>query len=536
MRRTPSRPADVGPAETVTADTTFESTVVEDLPRPAAPEPSPSSEEASAPLGHVGRYSLIKVLGEGGLGTVYEAHDPLLSRTVAVKTLHRGASLSQDSTDRILHEARAAARISHPHIVTVFDAGTSDRGVYIAMELLLGQDLRQALRDGWRPSPTEAASLVRKVADALDFAHSKGVIHCDIKPANIFLVNRKQPKVLDFGIARLSQSEDASADLPITGSPFYLAPEQLRREPLDRRSDVYALGVVLFEMLAGQRPFVGDSMEAITHGVLFAPVPSLRQLNPKVGPQLAALVAKAMARNPDDRPTSAKHLSQLLRRWADSSEAERTKKALSPAMMGMVAGGALAAALGTAWVQHAWLGNTETPHSVASASSALAPLPPSSASMAQSTASSPSVPVAAASEPPPAVTSTDPQPVVSMPAEPGPSIGAPGRDAPNEAVRKVSTSTPSTPRKANEPTAGKSGGNKNVPGVVASGTLHLAISPWGQVEVDGKAVGTSPPLTQLGLPAGTHIVVIRNGDLPAYVTNVLVTEEGHARIQYRFPQ
>ncbi|MFD2451289.1 serine/threonine-protein kinase [Ideonella paludis] len=329
---------------------------------PPAAEAATDAKEAAAAIGHVGRYTLQSVLGEGGLGTVYGAWDPLLSRAVAVKTLHRGASLSQDSTMRILHEARAAARLSHPHIVTVFDAGTSERGVYIAMEPLQGQDLRQALRDGWRPTPTEAAGLVRKVADALEYAHNKGVIHCDIKPANIFLVSRKHPKVLDFGIARLSHGSRMAVDMPVTGSPFYLAPEQLRGEHIDRRCDVYALGVVLFEMLTAQRPFVGDSMEAISQAVLNAPTPQARSIDSKVPPNLSALIAKAMARNPADRPESARQFSQALRRWLESSEADAVRrKQLSPRRWAMLGGASLLAALSTAWLQNHWSHAEESP-------------------------------------------------------------------------------------------------------------------------------------------------------------------------------
>ncbi|TDM09182.1 MAG: serine/threonine protein kinase [Ideonella sp. MAG2] len=381
-------------------DSTFETTVVVDPPYPsggghasAASDIDAEPRESTATIGHVGRYTLQSVLGEGGLGTVYGAWDPLLSRGVAVKTLHRGASLSQDSTMRILHEARAAARLNHPHIVTVFDAGTSERGVYIAMEPLQGQDLRQALREGWRPSPTEAVGLVRKVADALEYAHQKGVIHCDIKPANIFLVSRKHPKVLDFGIARLSHGSRVAVDMPVTGSPFYLAPEQLRGEQIDRRCDVYALGVVLFEMLTGQRPFVGDSVEAISQAVLNAPTPAARMVDGKIPPNLSALIAKAMARSPADRPESARQFSQALRGWLQSSEAESVRgRRLSPRTWVFLGAASLLAAGGTAWVQNHW-SHAEEP----------APEPPALGAPASQTVQ----PLASVVAPPPTPASAD---------------------------------------------------------------------------------------------------------------------------------
>ena len=177
-------------------------------------------------IGHIGRYALKYQLGEGGLGTVYAAHDPLLSRLIAVKTLNvKVPENERESFNRLfLDEARAAGGLSHPHIVTVFDAGISDDRAYIAMELLKGRDLAQLRQEGWRATPAQAALIVRRVADALAFAHSKGVIHRDIKPANIFMVGRTQPRVLDFGIARVAHQQEDGDPHTGAGSPYYMAP------------------------------------------------------------------------------------------------------------------------------------------------------------------------------------------------------------------------------------------------------------------------------------------------------------------------
>ena len=197
-----------------------------------APDPSDAPT-----LSHIGRYALKRPLGVGGLGTVYEAWDPMLSRMVAVKTLQFDIDTpTRVSLDGLfLNEARAVASLNHPHIVTVHDAGLSAHGVYIAMERLHGRDLRQALARGWRPSPTSAAQLARRVADALAYAHARGVVHCDIKPANIFLSAKGKPTVLDFGIARVAHGAAVPAlDGLIAGSPHYLAPEQLQGRALRR--------------------------------------------------------------------------------------------------------------------------------------------------------------------------------------------------------------------------------------------------------------------------------------------------------------
>ena len=286
--------------------------------------------ESLPTIGQIARYALKYTLGEGGLGTVYAAHDPLLSRAVAIKTLHVDPSMTDPERFNalFLNEARAAGGLSHPQIVTVYDAGTSEQGPYIAMELLKGKDLRHLLAQGWRPTPSQAALIVRRVADALSYAHHKGVIHRDIKPANIFMTGRTQPRVLDFGIARIRQAESlAQRDDPqsrfhelVGGSPYYMSPEQVRRLTVDRRVDVYALGVVLYELLTGQRPFAGNSLEEIAEAVLRQPVPLAHEVNPEVPRALSEIVAQAMHRERDQRIRSARRLSQALRDWIERTD------------------------------------------------------------------------------------------------------------------------------------------------------------------------------------------------------------------------
>ncbi|MCU0774478.1 MAG: serine/threonine protein kinase, partial [Ideonella sp.] len=281
---------------------------------------APAAGEQMPTVGHIGRYALKYPIGEGGLGTVYAAHDPLLSRLIAIKTLN----LEIDESERhafsqlFLNEARAAAALSHPHIVTVHDAGVSDHGAYIAMELLKGRDLRQLRQEGWRPTHVQAALIVRRVADALAYAHSKGVIHLDIKPANIFMVGRTQPKVLDFGIARLAHRHDTAAHEGfVAGSPHYMAPEQVREQPVDRRTDVFSLGVVLYELLTDQKPFIGQTLSEITRSVLEVDPPLAHLVDPGVPKPLAEIAQRAMHKDPDARYRSARSLARDLRHWLD---------------------------------------------------------------------------------------------------------------------------------------------------------------------------------------------------------------------------
>ena len=292
------------------------------------------ADRAIPTIGHIGRYALKYQLGEGGLGTVFAAHDPLLSRLIAVKTLNvKVAEAERESFNALfLNEARAAGGLSHPHIVTVFDAGISDERAYIAMELLKGRDLRQLRQEGWRATPAQAALIIRRVADALAFAHSKGVIHRDIKPANIFMVGRTQPRVLDFGIARVAHQQESSDPHSGAGSPYYMAPEQVRREVSDRRADVFSLGVVLYELLTDVKPFRGESLAQIRDAVLHHEPPLANKVDPAVPKALAAIAARAMAKDPEHRFRSARSFARELRQWLDENpvNAEGEKTPLAP--------------------------------------------------------------------------------------------------------------------------------------------------------------------------------------------------------------
>lgn len=498
------------------------------------PESSPSSvgsgadsatDDASAQpltIGHIGRYALKQRLGEGGLGTVYAAYDPILSRTIAVKTLH----LSAVEGDRaaldalFLNEARAAAGLNHPNIVTVYDAGLSEQGVYIAMERLRGRDLRQLMANNWRPDIVQTVQIVRRVADALSYAHTKGVIHCDIKPANIFMVGRTLPKVVDFGIARVAHGQVIPAlEGMVAGSPHYLAPEQLRGETVDRRCDVYSLGVVLYELLSHRKAFNGQSLAEIVDAVQHSNPPPVHDVRPEVPASLSRIVQQAMAREPAQRYRSARHLSRDLRDWLEAEGDLVGDEAAGPRLwqrpiVTMTATIAVALAAGAWWF---WHDSTSQP----AAEEPLATAAP------QVVAQQPAVPVVV--------------PLPGDPARAGAGAAAtaalntpPARSEPDRQARRPSAETASRERQARPAVKAQAPIAQSKPAVVANGVVQLAITPWGQIEVDGAAAGVTPPLARLSLSVGDHVVTVRNEDFPPFTTTVRVTADQPVVVRHRF--
>jgi serine/threonine-protein kinase len=483
-------------------------------PLPPVTEPPEGDDLAGTPtLQHIGRYALKRKLGEGGLGNVYEAWDPLLSRTVAVKTLQFDLVAPERlALDRLfLNEARAVASLSHPHIVTVHDAGLSAHGVYIAMERLRGRDLRQAIAGGWRPTPVQAAQLVRRVADALAYAHARGVVHCDIKPANIFLTRKDKPTVLDFGIARIAQGT-RSAVQPgleglIAGSPHYLAPEQLEGGTIDGRTDVYSLGVVLYELLAGRKAFEGESLAQITNAVMHLNPAPADAVRPGVPAGLAAVAARAMARDPASRFPSAAELALALRPWqerhpslGESPASARGRRGRLAVLLPML-GAAMLLGAGSTW----WLRDQVKP--IPAARAADAATPPAPATLPAEAAALPAADLAA-------VDAAASAPVETAAAAAVPAPPPRPRIRPKPAAPPAVATTPAAPPP---------------PGVV-----RVAVSPWGEVEVDGRAAGITPPLVSLELPAGPHRITIRNGDFPPFTTQVDVQAGQPVTVRHRF--
>ncbi len=265
-----------------------------------------------------GRYELTHLVARGGMAEVYRARDRLLDRPVALKVLFPELSVDRAFVERFRREAQAAANLSHPNIVPVFDWGEDDGTYYIVMEYIDGQPLSQALRSGGPMPAGRVAQIGARVADALAYAHRHGVVHRDVKPGNVLLTSDEQVKVTDFGIARAINTEESLTQTgAVMGTATYFSPEQAEGVGVDARSDIYSLGVVLFEMIAGRPPFLGDSPVAVASKHVREQPPLLSDLNPTVPPALEGIIAKAMAKSADLRYQSASDLRADLQRFGE---------------------------------------------------------------------------------------------------------------------------------------------------------------------------------------------------------------------------
>jgi tetratricopeptide (TPR) repeat protein/predicted Ser/Thr protein kinase len=278
-------------------------------------------------LEQIGKYKILEKIGEGAMGEVYKAHDPVLNRFVAIKTI--SAELGADDTlrKRFEREAQSAARLNHPNIITVFDYGEEQGKIFMAMELLDGSDLKQAIARRAPLSLDEKLSVVDQIAEGLAFAHAHDIVHRDLKPANVHLLSNGQAKIMDFGLARLGGSEMTRVGM-VMGTPHYMSPEQVRGERADARSDVFALGCVFYELLTYRKPFDADSMHSVLFKVMQEEPPSVQELTPGIPAVLAQVVERAMAKDAAQRFQNASEFRSALHRAMQAVAAGQGEKAL----------------------------------------------------------------------------------------------------------------------------------------------------------------------------------------------------------------
>ena len=279
-------------------------------------------------LSKLGKYEIKRELGRGAMGIVYEGFDPFIERTVAIKTILKSVidqSEAGEILSRFRREAQASGRLTHPNIVSVYEYGEENDMAFIAMEFILGKELKEYFGKEERFQIKDCLSIMSQLLDALDYAHGCGVVHRDIKPANIIITKNNQIKVVDFGIARIESSELTQVGT-LLGTPAYMSPEQFRGITTDCRSDIYSSGVILYQFLTGDRPFTGNPTTLMHKVLCQAPVPP-SELNPSVSKALEDVVKKAMSKQPEDRFQTAAEFSQALNLAANSRTASSAKMA-----------------------------------------------------------------------------------------------------------------------------------------------------------------------------------------------------------------
>ncbi|MCC7326907.1 MAG: serine/threonine protein kinase [Burkholderiales bacterium] len=511
----------------------------------------------------LGRYAIIEEIAQGAMGVVYKARDPLIDRIVAIKTIAIGLSDAETEAfeRRFFREAKSAGRLNHPNVVTIHDVGKSGEIAYIAMEFLDGQSLRTVLDSGVVLPHGQIVDIVAQVADGLAFAHHEHIVHRDVKPANIMVLHNGMVKITDFGIALLPTGTRTLAG-NVFGSPRYISPEQVMGRPVDGRSDIFSLGAVLYEMLTGVPPFSGVDLNSILTQVLSDPTPAPSSHNPTIPRAFDHIVGKALAKDPADRYQDAQEMAADLRNFRElelTSVAPAPLPALEHPTGGLVALLAEAdAATGAAPLLEAESAPTWTPPidvndtrrklvyvALALAGLAVAaaigvamwpspaPAPDSIAVPASSTGASRSVAAAIAPNaappatpdgvaPAPADAATLPAspelPTIAASATPAPDAAAAAAPAPDEKTTAMAAASPPPPA-APRPT----------------GRVALAVAPWGEIHVDGRKRGISPPLQELKLSPGKHSIEIRNGDFPPYRETIEVVADGVVRIKHKFP-
>jgi hypothetical protein len=263
-----------------------------------------------------GRYELVEKIGSGAMGLVYSAWDKVLDRKVAIKQLSMILSGDSEYVLRFRREAKALARLNHLNVVQVYDLLEEDNRFWMVVEYLDGGDLASYLEQSGRLSVSQAVNMIIPVAEGLALAHRQGIVHRDLKPANILLTSAQTPKITDFGIAKLSQSGDLTQTGSVLGSPPYMSPEQCSGGSVDSRTDIYALGITLYELLTGEKPFDGDTSSVLARHIVEQPAPLTEHVE-SIPERLENLVLQMLSKNPDERPSDMAGVAESLSRFKD---------------------------------------------------------------------------------------------------------------------------------------------------------------------------------------------------------------------------
>jgi len=285
----------------------------------------------------VGRYSVLGQLGRGAMGVVYLAEDPLLNRKVAIKTVD--LSVEDDAErkfllDRLLRDARAAAALSHPNIVSVYDVLREEGMAYLVMEFVEGESLASRLKDSPRPGPEFIAGVLRQMAAALDYTHARGIIHRDVKPGNVMLDRGGTAKIMDFGIARIADTRTSTPTGMVVGTVEYMAPEQIKGEPLDGRADQFSLAAVAYRMMAGGTMFGQQTLATLTYKMVNEMPEPVRTRNAAIPPAVDTVLSRALAKSPSERYATCSEFVEALDRALSGKAAEPVRAAAAAAVPG----------------------------------------------------------------------------------------------------------------------------------------------------------------------------------------------------------
>jgi len=283
----------------------------------------------------ISHYKIVEKLGEGGMGVVYKAEDAKLERSVALKFLAAHLLDDDEAKQRFLREAKAAAALDHPNICTVYEIAEAEGKIFLAMAFLKGETLEDRIAKGPLPLK-DALDIARQIAEGLQAAHAEGIVHRDIKPANILVSPEGRATIMDFGLARLTEASRLTKAEQTVGTAAYMSPEQMQGAEVDRRTDIWALGCVLYEMVAGARTFQGEYPQALAYEIVNQAPEPLTSIRAGVPMELEFVVGKCLAKDRDDRPESAQEVARELRTLAEKLKSGRSTILRTPNLTGAV--------------------------------------------------------------------------------------------------------------------------------------------------------------------------------------------------------
>lgn len=508
----------------------------------------------------LGRYVIVEEIGQGAMGVVYKAVDPLIDRTVAIKTINLDLSKEElaNFEKRFQREVQSAGKLNHPNIVTVYDVGRTEGVAYMAMEFLEGKELREILDSGVVLPIEKVMHIATQTAEGLGFAHEHGIVHRDVKPSNVMVLKNGLVKITDFGIAHMSSATRTMSGM-VMGSPKYMSPEQVVGQAVDGRSDIFSLGVMIYEMLTGKTPFAGDNISAIMYQILNdEPIPP-RTFNQSIPESINFIVLKALSKHPDQRYQNAKEMARDLKRYKTIEIPVAGQEPKSPEPMErrrlvrdnlgdetqiipsmMMGESSPAQRANTAsheswWAEmtvHRFLLYAAIPAMIITFAVVVTlskirqakPIGLAPNVVTQAAPQETLIPLPSENQAPPVFNPSISEKVLPPDAKP-PANNLADKNLPKLKDEKNKLEKVETPKALTETIKPLGKGESRV---------TFAISPWGEVFVDGKRQGVSPPLRDIKLSSGKHTILIVNETFKPYSQTIDLDPDSTHKIKYKF--